>query len=641
MKFRSDINGLRAIAVLGVVLFHFKSSYLPGGFTGVDVFFVISGYLMTSIIMNGIENKSFTLFNFYFARARRIVPALTFLCTILLIIGWFYSTPEDFRALGKHITSSLSFLSNFVYFSESGYFNSASHEKWLLHTWSLSVEWQFYMLYPILIILFVKILPQNLIKKGILAVCVFSFLFSVYASYHWPNSAFYLLPSRAWEMILGGLVFLFPLQKQISIKFSRYMHKIGLLIIFLSYFLLTEENTWPGLLALFPVGGAFLILLAQRSSSILSSSTTLQFIGNSSYSIYLWHWPIVAFLNNIGKTNDNTYIAIGIILSIVLGWLSYTFIENKIKSFPTKLINFSLVGLLSILGVMAVSVYIFDGYKSRVSEDYLTRIKYQVMPTRNNSYCFYHFNEGKKLSIGLDGTNCLLGSKKSPPTGLLFGDSFAGHFEPFWDEILKSKDVTIRSITTNWCFPSITESFTGPNNHQSFQQCKINRKYIEENILDYQFIIIAGKWDDVLKNGYINETIDFIDFAKSKGLMVYIMPSPTAYDTDILKRFHTSLFNGFEFTPQNFSKQKDTIVIKANLKLKNYALNHSEVQYIDRDSLFGKNDFYIKNGIKTPYSLDGMHISLEGSKQVSINFKQSAYYKNVFISLKNMTNNSE
>ena len=144
MNFRYDINGLRAIAIIAVILFHFNPAWVPGGFSGVDVFFVISGFLMTGIIFRGLENNNFSLFEYYASRANRIIPALAVLCMILLVFGWFYLIPSDYKALGKHVERSMLFISNFAYLKETGYFDSSSYEKWLLHTWSLSVEWQFY-----------------------------------------------------------------------------------------------------------------------------------------------------------------------------------------------------------------------------------------------------------------------------------------------------------------------------------------------------------------------------------------------------------------------------------------------------------------------------------------------------------------
>ena len=152
-EFRQDINGLRAWAVMAVVLYHFGVAGISGGFAGVDVFFVISGYLMCGIIIGGIERNDFSVWRFYLARARRIFPALVVLCVVALIFGWFFLMPEEYKQLGKHARESLTFSSNLRYFDESGYFDVASQEKWLLHTWSLSVEWQFYLLLPLALML--------------------------------------------------------------------------------------------------------------------------------------------------------------------------------------------------------------------------------------------------------------------------------------------------------------------------------------------------------------------------------------------------------------------------------------------------------------------------------------------------------
>ena len=182
MKFRKDINGLRAIAVVAVLLFHFNPSWMPGGFAGVDVFFVISGFLMTGIIFRGIEQENFSILKFYVARANRIIPALALLCLVLMIFGWFYLTPFDYRILGKHVASSIGFLSNVMYWREAGYFDAASLEKWLLHTWTLSVEWQFYILYPLILVAMRKFLSIKTMKLILLVATVLGFIFCVFST---------------------------------------------------------------------------------------------------------------------------------------------------------------------------------------------------------------------------------------------------------------------------------------------------------------------------------------------------------------------------------------------------------------------------------------------------------------------------
>jgi peptidoglycan/LPS O-acetylase OafA/YrhL len=212
MQFRKSINALRALAVLSVVLFHFKVPGFEGGFAGVDVFFVISGFLMTGIIVNGVQQQNFFLLGFYASRARRIIPALLVLCVTLLVFGYLYLPLDDLRETIRTIKSSLLFSSNFSFAESGNYFAAPLHENWLLHTWSLSVEWQFYLLYPVLIMGLHKCFGADKTRFALVALALISLLASIVVTRVNPTFAFYMLPARAWEMIAGGLVFLFPLR---------------------------------------------------------------------------------------------------------------------------------------------------------------------------------------------------------------------------------------------------------------------------------------------------------------------------------------------------------------------------------------------------------------------------------------------
>ena len=326
MKFRKDINGIRAIAVIAVVLFHFNTAWMPGGFAGVDVFFVISGFLMTGIIFRGLEQQNFSILKFYVARANRIIPALALLCLVLLMFGWFYLSPLEYEALGKHAASSVSFLSNITYWKEAGYFDAASHEKWLLHTWSLSVEWQFYIIYPLVLIAMRKFLSLNTMKLMLVWGTVIGFIFSAIATYKWPIPSYFLLPTRAWEMMIGGVAYLYPFKLQENRK--KYLEWIGLALIVISYFLISAKNPWPGYLAIIPVLGSFLIIQAQRDDSFITGNIVFQKLGSWSYSIYLWHWPFVVTIYMFSL--PKYYIYPGMALSILMGFLSYKYVE-KIK----------------------------------------------------------------------------------------------------------------------------------------------------------------------------------------------------------------------------------------------------------------------------------------------------------------------
>ena len=522
MNFRPDINGLRAIAVLGVVLFHFLGHALPGGFAGVDVFFVISGFLMTSIIFRGLETKNFSILNFYRARAKRIVPALSILGLTLVVLGWFFLHPDDFRALAKHTFGSLTFSSNFLYLKESGYFDEASKEKWLLHTWSLSVEWQFYLLYPILVVLLGKLFRLPVVRAILVVGTVLSFCLCVYATSRWPSSAFYLLPTRAWEMLAGGLACLYP--RALTMPTKRAAEACGLLLILLSYLGFSEANAWPGYLALVPVTGTLLVIAAHREKSWLTGNTLFQWIGASSYSIYLWHWPCVVWLNYVGRSADPIYVGMGLLLSFGLGALSYYLVEKRmlfslLSSLRAPL--FTVAGFAAAYAIaltMSLMVFYNNGFDSRLNDAYRAMTQDHVMPRRENGYCFVDFNSDTKLKVSDSGTHCTLGDRTKPIRALLFGDSFAGHYEPFWDVIGKANGLAINSVTTNWCIPVEGSFFDGPKTGAAFQQCQLNREYLRRELGRYDVVIFGGQWSNSLNGGYLDQVLDTIKHTSKRWL---------------------------------------------------------------------------------------------------------------------------
>ncbi len=326
MDFRKDINGLRAIAVLAVLLFHFHPAWLPGGFAGVDVFFVISGYLITGIILRGLHTGTFSLTAFYRSRARRIIPALAVVCIALLSLGWFYLLPLDYSALGTHVASSLGFVSNFIYWREAGYFTANAHEKWLLHTWSLSVEWQFYLLYPITLLVLSRFVALRNLRWWILGGSLTGFALCVFASARWPEASFYLLPTRAWELLLGGVACLFPFKLRSTQK--RILEGVGLALMLAGFFLVSVQDLWPGYLVLLPVLGTFAVIIAARQDSFLTTNALSQWTGKLSYSLYLWHWPVVVLMNYAGWLGDTDNVLLGMGAAFLLSVASYGLIER-------------------------------------------------------------------------------------------------------------------------------------------------------------------------------------------------------------------------------------------------------------------------------------------------------------------------
>jgi peptidoglycan/LPS O-acetylase OafA/YrhL len=487
LAFREDINGLRAIAVIAVVIFHFNPSWLPGGFAGVDVFFVISGYLMTKIILTKLDHNSFSVIGFYKARAQRIVPALAALCIVLLVFGWFYLTPKDYQELGKHISSSISFLSNIVYWREAGYFDLSSHKKWLLHTWSLSAEWQFYIIYPVMLIVISRVLKPAAMKVTLFLATIIGFSFCIYASHQWPNMSYYLLPTRAWEMLLGGLVFIYPLTLNSNRK--KIVEIIGLVLIVLSYIFISSEDIWPGTLATIPVLGAFLILQAQRQGSVFTSNYIFQKIGVWSYSIYLWHWPFVV-LKGYFQLSDFWVLPL-MLSSLMMAYISYELIEKK--KLPTLV-------LFIITLTLSLAIWNFQGVESRFDT------------SKNGSTLqeslFRYGGEGFTHSG-------VLGTKDS--SILIVGDSYAKQYL-FG---LNKQNISLHYMTNFGCLilPDITRFTKG----REVPSCTL----MYQKVLDYiavnniETIVFASSWSKgSSRSGYKSGTaLSFKDDNKAAELI--------------------------------------------------------------------------------------------------------------------------
>lgn len=430
MIFRQDINGLRALAVLIVVLFHFGIPYAQGGFVGVDVFFVISGYLMTGIIVRRLETGKFSLLGFYLDRARRIIPALAALCGVLLLLGGLWLLPTEYRLLGKHVASSISFLSNAVFWLESGYFDLESHQKWLLHTWSLSVEWQFYLLYPLLLLGVFRLCRANTVRWLVLAATLLSFALSVYASSRWASAAFYLLPTRAWEMLVGGIVCLFPLHWQPTPRHAvlrRGLEGLGFGLIIASVLLNRPADIWPGWLALLPVSGAALLVWSARQGSLLTANPLSQWLGTVSYSVYLWHWPVVVVLNYLDKTSDPLWVGAGLLTSALLGAASFRWVETPsrhlgLSSSTTAAVShrpalLQFAAMVGTVGVLGAGVFALQGLPMRVSP--VVRLAEQESLNKNpvRQACF--------LESGTQSPDCIVGGDGKTVRVIVLGDSHA------------------------------------------------------------------------------------------------------------------------------------------------------------------------------------------------------------------------
>jgi peptidoglycan/LPS O-acetylase OafA/YrhL len=421
VRYRSDIHGLRAWAVVAVLLFHFKFPGAGAGFVGVDIFFVISGFLMTSIIVGGLENNKFSIWNFYLARVRRVVPVLLVLLTVLLALGWFWLPVSDYKSLGAQSAYSLAFMSNIYYLLTANYFDVTAQEKWLLHTWSLGVEFQFYVLFPILMLGLWRIKPHiKLIGYGLCAVFFFSLVLSVAISGSRPAEAFYLLPVRGWELIAGGLAFLIGREMVGLQRFSTLMFCAGLVLWVFAALLVDNRLAWPSSWALFPVMGTVLIIVAQKTNNKLMVNPLANWLGDRSYSLYLWHWPLVVALNFSGLSAGWIWAVAAFFLSLLLGDLSYRLIEVPARKYLAaagmlkQLTSFGAAGLL--VGASAVGIKVI-GFEGRLPAAVESTVKESTNVSPFQSRCF-SVVDSKNNPIGC--------SFNEEPLGVyLIGDSHA------------------------------------------------------------------------------------------------------------------------------------------------------------------------------------------------------------------------
>lgn len=375
MDFRSDINSLRAIAVFSVVMYHFGIYGFSGGFVGVDIFFVISGYLMTGIIFTSLNSKSFSLTGFVLSRAIRIFPALFFLLFILLILGWFVLPSSEYEQLSLHSISASTFVSNMFFWREAGYFDVASHEKLLLHTWSLSVEWQFYLIFPVFLFLAYALLKS---QKKVLCLIILGFftslLLSIYITPAKPAASFYLLPTRAWEMLAGSIVFILTVNSisRASNSHMKTVEILGYLILIASIILFDETILWPGYAAILPVLGTSLIIFANQNSAI-NDLKFVRWLGERSYSIYLWHWIVCVILIYHFQATEWHYVIISFFVVAILSEISFKFIETKARIFLKKRSKKAAFLLLASAFVLLFSfaslIYLNKGFDSRLPKN--------------------------------------------------------------------------------------------------------------------------------------------------------------------------------------------------------------------------------------------------------------------------------
>ena len=371
MKYRTEIDGLRALAVVPVILFHAGFELFSGGFVGVDVFFVISGYLITTILIEDIENNRFSLVNFYERRARRILPALFFVMLVCIPFAWMWMLPYQMIDFSQSLVAVSLFASNILFWSENSYFATDSEEKPLLHTWSLAVEEQYYVLFPIFLLLAWRF-GKNRVFWLIVVMSAISLLVSEWG---WRNEAtakFYLAPTRAWELFAGSIA-AFVVQKR-GVKSNNALSLTGLAAIIFAILAYDKTTPFPGVYALIPVLGVVLLILYADKETLVArllSTKALVGIGLISYSAYLWHQPLFAFarIRLLEQPSSGLMLAL-CVLSFLLAVASWKFVEQPFrnrKHFSRQFIFFSSIAMVLGLTLVGVIGDLANGYEKQIS----------------------------------------------------------------------------------------------------------------------------------------------------------------------------------------------------------------------------------------------------------------------------------
>lgn len=494
--FRYDINALRAIAVLSVIFYHYQISFLSGGFAGVDIFFVISGFLMSKIILTGLEKRAFSYSAFLRRRIDRIVPALIFLILFVSLSGFLFYFPWDLKTSNINALGSLFFYSNMLYLHTASYFDASSNLNIYLHTWSLSVEFQFYLLYPLLLIGLHAVNKQKrwlIITIGLLT--IFFFVGSVILTKAQPVYSFYILPSRSWELLAGAMVFLLSdfrpgrMARQI-IAWAAY------LILGASLILLDSTLQWPGYYTVIPVLCTSVIIIADYNDGAIFKNQVIQFLGKISYSLYLWHWPVYVFSQYMGLENSVFVKLTLITLSVILASVSFLFIEQRRISYKSLVIAFaSIATLLIISSQFQVNSFMFKKSALEIAE-----YKNTHTGERNKQ-----FSEGKCfLSKGkisdYDKAFCLL-IDPSRKNLLLIGDSHGAELSQSLRKALGLRGINLLQATASGCLP-LVRNFGLSHCTQLIDY--IYRDFILKNKDHIDGIILSANW---ARGHYNKETL--------------------------------------------------------------------------------------------------------------------------------------
>jgi peptidoglycan/LPS O-acetylase OafA/YrhL len=523
ISYRSDIDGLRAIAVLSVIAFHIAPAKLRGGFVGVDIFFVISGFLISSIIYKELESGAFSIVEFYVRRIRRIYPALFLVLSAVCVAGWIFLLPSDFVVLGRQILGGSTFAANFVLWWQSGYFSPEAALKPLLHLWSLGVEEQYYLIFPVICMAFYRSKSRWTLPAAFLTIAAVSMFVNVAFVSKYSAATYFLPFSRLWELFVGAGLSLFmqrnlqaPWESQLLVKWRHGVGVLGLALLVVSVFGIDQSDAFPGWWALLPTIGAVLVIVAGQTSWVnryILSCKPAVFVGLISYPLYLWHWPILSFMriatSTWGAKISHLEKGAMIIVAFLLAYLTYRFIELPIRHVKQREKRQKgalwLIGCVSLTGAFGVLVILMGGFPARLPSA-VVALDHDYAHDASISYregsCFLRPDQ---FAVSFS-NNCVdtERTRAAQPLVLVWGDSHAADLFPGFRALQDQPGVRLAQFTASGCAPIMGLQVRDRPACLSVNEAVLDRV----RNLKPDIVVLSANWD------YLNPDHDSITLAE-------------------------------------------------------------------------------------------------------------------------------
>lgn len=507
---RLDIDGLRALAVLGVILFHAGFGF-PGGFVGVDIFFVISGYLITQIIVRESEEGRFSFKNFWMRRIRRIMPAAIFMALCVLAMGWLVLDPKAFEKLGHSAVANALMSSNFYFWKSPGYFADASILKPLLHTWSLAVEEQFYFFHPFLVVILFRLFHKRM-NFGFVVIFASSLLFSIWAVRTHPHTAFFLLPSRAWELTAGAIAAVTTLKAGSRTQADAFAFA-GLFLMMAPMFLYSGATPFPGMAAVPPVLGAALFLWSNQQYQTMAgkwlSVRPLVLTGLASYSLYLWHWPALAFTNHLLIEVTPAAKLVALMIAAAAAFASWKWIENPIRKAPFLMkplpcYSFG-AGVTIAMTIAALLIWKAHGLPARFDPS-------EAVLTKDVEWDGQEYESDRPNGIAIGASNV-------PPTFVLWGDSHGMVLIPTISQLATANHIGGAALVSP-AVPPVTGLWKPAKGVSKSKILRINKKRFEWIMSSgIRNVFLVGRWRGMI-DGMLPTEIDIGSGIDKKWSMV-------------------------------------------------------------------------------------------------------------------------